>query len=164
MARITSSSDGHCCTGSDGELNLSLSFIKYRFLSILGLCCPGQLSRASETGLSPQVNATLCVDSDSACNVFCCCLFLVLRLFLCPIMAQKTAFSFPTSWALRVARCPSTSCEKMTSETGRSGFECHCCPLLALWSGASYLTAVSSCFLICKVRIITLPRGDCWED
>lgn len=82
---------------------LSLNTDSYPFL---GLCCPGQLSSASETGLSPQVYAILCVDIDSACNVFCCCLFLVLSLSLCPIMAQKTVLSFPTSWALRVARCP----------------------------------------------------------
>ena len=51
------------------------------------------------------------------------------------------------------------SCEKLSLETGRSGYEYEFCPLLALWPGVSYLTLLMSCFLLCEVGIIIPPGG-----
>lgn len=135
-ARITSSSGVLLWTGSGGRLNLFnflLNTNSYPF------CAP--LSRAalwwstSGTGPTLQVNAILCTASDSARNVFCrWCLFLPLslRLSLCRMMSQKLHSSSPLPEHTGRPDAHSTAREKVTSETGRSGFDGHLSPLLAL--------------------------------
>lgn len=75
--------------------------------------------------------------------------------------SSESTLSFPISQTHWMAGCPTAlqSCEMLSLETGRSGSEYEFCPLLALWSGVSYLTPLMSCFLLCEVGIIIPPGG-----